>query len=83
MERRPHSRRISIDVIDGSAAGRIDQMHPAASETRDGLIALLVWLLQVIGDPALYAQAGLGAAVKECDHGLIMESGRDRNRAGA
>jgi hypothetical protein len=77
------SRRISVDVIDGSAAGRIDQMQPATCETGDRLIALFVRLLRVIGDPALYAQAGLGAAVKECDHGLIMESGRDRNRAGA
>ena len=63
MERRSHSRRISIDVIDGSAAGRIDQMHPAACETGDGLVALLVRLLRVIGDPALYAQAGFGAAM--------------------
>ncbi len=58
-------------------------MHHAAGETGDGLIALLVWLLRIIGDPALYAQAGLGAAVKECDHGLTMESSQDRNRAGA
>jgi hypothetical protein len=40
-------------------------------------------LVRIIGDPALHAQAGLGAAVKECSHGLTMESGRDRNRAGA
>jgi hypothetical protein len=53
-------------------------MHAAACEAGDGLIALLVRLLRVIGDPALYAQAGLGAAVKECDHGLIMENGRTR-----
>jgi hypothetical protein len=53
-------------------------MHAAACETGDSLITLIVRLLRVIGYPALYAQAGLGAAVKECDHGLIMESGRDR-----
>ena len=76
------SRRI-FAVIDGSAAGGVDQMHAAARKTRHGLIALLLRLVRLVGDPALHTQAGLGAAVKECSHGLIMESGRGRNRAGA
>jgi hypothetical protein len=40
-------------------------------------------LAPVVGDPALYVQARVGAAVKECCHSLNTESGRDRNRAGA
>jgi hypothetical protein len=44
---------------------------------------LLFRLVRIVGDPALYTQAGLGAAVKKCSHRLIVESGRDRNRAGA
>ena len=58
-------------------------MHAAARKARHGLIALLFRLVRIVGDPALYAQAGPGAAVKKCSHRLIMESGRDRNRAGA
>ena len=77
------SRRISVAVIDGSAAGRVDQMHAAARKTGHGLIALLLRLVRLVGDPALHTQAGLRAAVKECSHGLITESGRGRNRAGA
>jgi len=65
------------------AAGRVDQMHAAARKARHGLIALLFQLVRFVGDPALYAQAGLGAAVKKSSHRLIMENGRDRNRAGA
>ena len=58
-------------------------MHAAARKALHGLIALLFRLVRVVGDPALHAQAGLGAAVKKCSHRLIMEGGRDRNRAGA
>jgi hypothetical protein len=77
------SLRILFVVIDGFAAGRIDQMHAAARKTSHGFITLLLRVIPIIGSPALHAQAGPGAAVKECSHGLIMESGRDRNRAGA
>ena len=56
-------------------------MHAAAGETSHGFITLLLRVTAIIGDPALHAQAGLGAAVKECNHGLITESGRGRNRA--
>lgn len=55
-------------------------MHAAAGETSHGFITLLLRVTAIIGDPALQ---GLGAAVKECHHGLITESGRGRNRAGA
>jgi hypothetical protein len=77
------SRRISVLVIDGFATGRIDKMHAAARETSHRLIALLLRLAPFAGNPALYAQARVRAAIKECGHGLITERGRDRNRAGA
>jgi len=77
------SRRISVAVIDGSAAGRVDQMHAAARKTSHGLIGLLPRLRRFVGDPALHPQAGPRAAVKECSHGLTTENGRDRNRTGA
>jgi hypothetical protein len=58
-------------------------MQSAAGEAVHRFIPLLLRLGRIIGDPALHAEAGLGAAVKECSHDLITESGRDRNRAGA
>jgi hypothetical protein len=56
-------------------------MHGAARKTSHGFITLLLRAIPIIGDSALHAQAGLGAAVKERRHGLITENGRDRNRA--
>ena len=58
-------------------------MYSAACDAIHGLIILLVRPVWIVGYPALHTQAGLGAAVKECCHGFIMESGRDRNRTGA
>ena len=72
-----------VNLADRFSADWIDEMHPTACKAIHGFIILLLRPGRLIGDPALHTLAGLGAAVKECDHGLIMESGRDRNRAGA
>src|SRR5262249_46192281 len=78
MHGRLHSGQISVAVVDGSAARRIDKMDAASRNARHGLIALLFGMVRIVGDPALYTQAGLGAAVKKCSHRLIVESDRDR-----
>jgi len=59
-------------LADRSSAGWIDEMHPTAGKAIHGFIILLPRLARLIGDPALHAQAGLGAAVKKCvwAHGL-------------
>jgi hypothetical protein len=67
------SRRLSVFVIDGFAAGRIDQMHAAARETSHGFITLLLRLAGMIGHPALDPKASLGASVQERRHSLVME----------
>src|SRR5215471_12360384 len=67
-------RRIFVAVIDGSAAGRVDQMHTAARKTSQGLIALLLRLVRLVGEPALHTQAGLWAAVKECSHCIVWKA---------
>ena len=67
------SRRRSVFVIDGFAAGRIDQMHAAARGTSQRFITLLLRLAGMIGHPALDPQASFGAAIQECRHGLIMQ----------
>ncbi len=79
---RCNSRRISVSFVDGSAAGRVDQMYAATGQARHRLIALPLRLVRIIGDPALHAQPGFGAAEKECNHGPVVKNGRDRNRAG-
>jgi hypothetical protein len=72
-----------VVLFDRFSAGRIDEMHSTACNAIHCFIILRFRLAPLVGDPALYAQARVGAAVKECCHGLITESSRDRNRAGA
>ena len=72
-----------VVLVDGFTVRQIDEMHSTACNAIHGFIILRFRLAPLVGDPALYAQARVGAAVKECCHSLITESGRDRNRAGA
>jgi hypothetical protein len=57
-------------------------MHSTASKAIHGFIILPLRQDRLVGDPALHPQAGLGAAVKERGHYIVLKS-RDRNRAGA
>ena len=74
---------VSIFAIvgEGFAGGRVDEMLSAARKAIHQLIVLAM-LCRFVGQPALHAQAGIGAAVKKqpC---RVTQSGQDRSREGA
>ncbi len=74
---------VSIFAIvgEGFAGGRVDEMLSAARKAIHQLIVLAM-LCRFIGQPALHAQAGIGAAVKKQPF-RVTQSGQDRSREGA
>jgi hypothetical protein len=70
-----------VVLVNRFSTGWVDEMHSTACQAIHGFIILLLRLDRLVGDPALHAQAGLGAAEKKCSHCHRIESDQDRNPA--
>lgn len=57
-----------IIIADQLAGFGIDYVDGAAGEARHGLVAVVIAVVRIVGDPALYVQVRVRAAVEECGH---------------